>query len=493
MRLILILLFCFLTGPTIGQGLNNLWMMGHGNWAPIPYGGTDIDFKTGTDDIHFKQREIEFGRTAANITNAQGNLLFATNGIYIADSTGSQMQNGDGLNPGTWSQDQAIGGMQLPQAALIIPKPGDSAIYYLFHTTFDDSWVSATKLYQTTVDMRLNGGLGGVVSKNKVVVTDSLNPSQITAVKHANGRDWWVFCHRINSNGYYRLLVTPEGVSAPFLQNIGVSKARTYGQVVFSPDGSHFAFYDAYHGLDVMNFDRCTGLFSNPVHLNVNVTDSTWDGGVAFSANSQVLYVASVYTIYQYNLAQLNWPASQQIVATYDGWYEPGFPLVMETLFFKCLLAPDGKIYVSTGNGTRWLHVINNPTGLGATCNIIQHGVELPTYNFNALPNHPNYHLGALAGSPCDSLVSATAEPIKQISAQLYPNPNSGEFSLSFAPQSEQGQLHIYDVLGKLVHQEPIPQWSQLKRVSLPHLKQGVYHSRLVWKGKTGTARFVKQ
>jgi hypothetical protein len=55
-------------------------------------------------------------------------------------------------------------------------------------------------------------------------------------------------------------------------------------------------------------------------------------------------------------------------------------------------------------NGVRYLHVINNPDLPCPACNIEQHGVHLPTYNAASLPNFPNYRLGPLDGSPCDSL-----------------------------------------------------------------------------------------
>src|SRR5690606_24646343 len=119
MRTLLVFLLCFCFSCSFGQGLNNLWMMGYDNGFPIPYGGTDIDFNTGVANIYYKYRSMNFKRTAANITDAQGNLRFSTNGVYIADSTGEQMLNGDSLNPGTWTQQHAQygDGLALPQAA----------------------------------------------------------------------------------------------------------------------------------------------------------------------------------------------------------------------------------------------------------------------------------------------------------------------------------------------------------------------------------------
>ncbi|MBL0074056.1 MAG: hypothetical protein IPP34_20565 [Bacteroidetes bacterium] len=50
------------------------------------------------------------------------------------------------------------------------------------------------------VDLDLNGGLGSVILKNYPIISDTLNCGKITATRHANGRDWWVVCHRVNTN-----------------------------------------------------------------------------------------------------------------------------------------------------------------------------------------------------------------------------------------------------------------------------------------------------
>ena len=80
------------------QELNNLWMGGYdeeGNW-PEPWGGVDLDFVTGVRAVSTVNREISFFRTNANITDSAGNLLFSTNGAYLANATGVQMQGGGG-------------------------------------------------------------------------------------------------------------------------------------------------------------------------------------------------------------------------------------------------------------------------------------------------------------------------------------------------------------------------------------------------------------
>ena len=60
-----------------------------------------------TSEIDFKNRPVEstirdgglwYDRTNASICDAEGNLLFYTNGCQVADSTHQIMPNGDSLN-----------------------------------------------------------------------------------------------------------------------------------------------------------------------------------------------------------------------------------------------------------------------------------------------------------------------------------------------------------------------------------------------------------
>lgn len=53
---------------------------------------------------------------------------------------------------------------------------------------------------------------------------------------------------------------------------------------------------------------------------------------------------------------------------------------------------------------TPYLHVINNPDLPGDNCDVCQHCVALPSWNSFSMPNFPNYRLGYLEGSPCDTL-----------------------------------------------------------------------------------------
>jgi hypothetical protein len=474
------------------QGRNNLWMFGYASWAGLPYGGTNLEFNSDTVGINYVNREMSFNRTAANISNIPGSLLFATNGYYIADANGDTLLNGTGLNPSTYTA-QFPEGLNLSQSDLILPKPDSPNIYYLFHGTYDHPpYGTAQYLYLSVIDMTLNGGLGAVVSKNQVLIDDLLNMGKITAVRHANGRDWWVFCHKVDTNTFYRLLVTPEGVGFPETQDIGTVRPNDLGQVCFSPDGSKFAYYwgDG-SDLDIFDFDRCTGLFFNPVHIAID--DYNQMGGVAFSPSSQFLYVSSVLDVYQYDVTVADVESSMVHIALWDSTYSPSPPFA--TLFDIAQLAQDGKIYIATGNSTFKLHVIDHPDLPGFACGMVQHGITLPTYNSNSLPNHPNYFLGPVDGSVCDSLGINTLTPTLsqgEGAVRAFPNPSGdGRFVLRYPANYAVGWLEVRNLAGQVVLRERIPQWSTVHAVELEGHAAGMYQCSLRWGLETINTRVI--
>ena len=81
------------------QGISNWWYLGYGSYWGPPFGHTTIDFSSGSSIFADDSLEMDISRTAANISDASGNLLFYTNGYYIADATHDTMMNGNGISP----------------------------------------------------------------------------------------------------------------------------------------------------------------------------------------------------------------------------------------------------------------------------------------------------------------------------------------------------------------------------------------------------------
>lgn len=443
-RLILILVMLPLF--SFSQGIDNLWMMGYENFSGPPFGGINLDFSSGAPVISYHLRQINYGDISVTICDSTGNFLFTTNGVYLTNSTGDTMLNGSGLSPSYYTTAVADYGLYVPQTALAIPDPASPTKYYLFHNTVDDSVAYAYKMYYSKIDMSLDGGLGAVTNKNVVLINDTLVPGRLTATRHGNGRDWWVVFHQAHTNRYYIYIVDPSGVHLHSTQNIGVNMVFDKGQFCFSPDGSRFAQYGASNDLDIMDFDRCNGVLSNCVHISIN--DSAVGAGIAFSPNSSVLYATSTSYVYQFDLTASNISSTKATVAVWDTFYSPSPPFA--TTFYLEQLAPDGKIYISCTNGTLDIHSIDNPDSLGMACNVCQHCVHLPAYDGFTIPNMPNYHLGSLAGSQCDTL-TAGVEAIsdKNMSVNLFPNPAREKLYASFTLDETPTQWKIYNAIGE--------------------------------------------
>jgi hypothetical protein len=490
MKIIFALSLCLSISITNGQGLDNIWMFGYDNPSPqggtwgFPWGGTNVDFNTGTPTNSYVVRSLDFYQTNSCISDSAGNLLFATNGNYVANAVDDTMSNGEDLNPGWYATQQFGTGLSIPQATLIIAKPGTDSIYYLFHTTIDSlvgtySNPVSLHFYVTTINIKANNGLGEVLSKNVSLLEDTFNLGKISACKHANGRDWWVVCHKAYSKIFIKFLITPSGISTPYFQSIGKVRPPDNGQVCFSPDGSKFAYYFSLIGAEqgaaqIFDFDRCTGSFSN--YYNLDISDSAWGAcGVAFSPNSNLLYVLTGLHAYQFDLTATNINSTKYLVAEWDSFYSPpGYPFA--TTFNKAQLAADGKIYCSSSNSSLFLHAINNPDIIGSGCNINQHSYPVSTYMWAGLPNYPNYRLGPLPGSACDSLTGINNEA-STIIFQVYPNPVTDHFTISYSlPSNEKGSLYLTNSLGQVILTEPLSPFTTSTVIDISNIATGIYN-----------------
>jgi PKD domain len=409
-RSIFFLLLGLMARSLPAQQHDNIWMFGYGGGSESPNndkgGITFLNFAAPTLKVTDNQEiEMSFYETNASVCDSIGRLLFYTEGRYVEDASFQIMKNGLGLNPPS----PVNRGLLIPQAALILPFPGRKSQYMLFsiETKYIDwpGWyVQGAGIFYSIVDMKQNNGLGEVVLKKQPLIVDTLEYGKLTAVKHANGRDWWLLSNESNTNRFYHALLSPKGIQLLNQQTIGKAVHFGLGQSLFSPDGHFFVTsngIDQSTGtfIDIYRFDRCSGLLSD--HTVINYKDNAWTMGAAISSNSRYLYIPSYNFIYQYDLWAADIEQSRQVVAEYDGFESPkGFA----ARFYLAQLAPDGKIYIATSNGTDYLHVIEEPDQPGLACKVVQHGLNLPTYNALSMPNFPNFRLGPLDGSPCDTL-----------------------------------------------------------------------------------------
>ena len=489
-----IFLILFIDQYSHAQNRANIWELSYSDTIAIP--NSQINFNSGKADTSSVYRPMAFWNTDASICDSNGNLLFYTNGLYIGNKKFDTLLNSVNFNPGWATTFYEPYGLAACQGAFIIPFPGHSNQYYIFYITGEEFFgnnqtqLQPFHLSYSLIDMALDNGLGGIDTnkKNLYAIQDTLTWGRLTGVKHANGRDWWVIIHRYYSNKYYKLLVTPDSIYGPYSQNIGsVVTTDIGGQATFSPDGSKFAMISPNYTLDYMNFDRCSGDFFNSQIINVPYADSNQTIGCSFSPNSRFLYVSSLYTLWQYDTWATDIASSAIKIAVYDSFVVQKVPV----LFFMHQLAPDGKIYLGTWNGMEYLHVINSPDSLGIACDFTQHSFIIPYYNFT-VPSFPNYDLGALIGSPCDTL-----NGIKQVAANttqlsIYPNPAFNQLNITYNI-SQQSTLELFDVLGREIMRLTLYPYFKSRIIDVTDLTAGIYELRLITGNEETVKKFVKE
>jgi len=462
------------------------------------YNGTLLSFNSFPPALAWFDIPFALDATSA-ISDSSGNLLFYTNGCDIANRNHKVMANGDEINKGGLAYEQdCLGsisstgynyGYSTHKGALILPWPGQPQRYALFHLHKPDhvSRQFIQNLKYTVIDMSLDFGLGAVTEKNHQVFSDTFC-DMLTALRHANGRDWWLVLPKYNTGRYYTFLFSPEGISAPVLHDAGspITQEGFGVQATFSPNGKKYANMTYYDGLQVFNFDRCTGNIELVLKTREFNFGHSHACGAAFSPGSRFLYVTAGHSLYQYDMQSENLASSQRLVGEYDGYSNP-----LPTNFYQMMLAPDGKIYMTTSNGSKYLHAIHHPDSLGLACDFEQRAVQLMGYHAFSPPNFPHFRLYDLPGSPCDTLGingpqppedTLPAPPACATEFHLWPNPASHEVLLEL-PACASGSIQVLDVMSCWV-QDIIVQGGGSVMFDVSGYQPGVYF--ICWQGEGG-------
>ncbi len=478
----MILIFCACSLQLFSQGLSNLWMMGYESSSGLPFGGTNIDFDNGGLPYYI-YRNMPFGESNCVITDKNDSVLFYSNDYYIANRLDDTLFNSNHLNSGSYySPNWITYGMPLINGITALPVINDSTKYLLLHEGLQPTlpgYYSSLGLNYSVLDMQVDSGHGGLSIKDSLLINDTLFNGNISFIKHGNGRDWWMLLHRSHSDVYYKILYTVNGFDTIMQQSIGsILQYGSDGQSGFSPDGARFALVDE-NLVEVFNFNRCDGMLSNPISFSIN--EPPFINGLTFSPNSKLLYVTTYDKIRQYNLDSANVAATENIVAQWDSFYSPSPPFA--TFFGFCKITPFNTIYISTVNGTDYLHVINNPNDTGVSCNVIQHGLHLPTYNGNTIAQYPNYFMGPMTGSICDSLGLGIDGNIysKNLNLRVNPNPAQNSFYLNYElPTGKDATLYVYSTLGKIVAKQRLYSVNKYLQIHCDTWQQGMYYIKVV-------------
>ncbi|MBP6185261.1 MAG: PKD domain-containing protein [Saprospiraceae bacterium] len=391
-----------------GQKHEYIWTMGHKTSAVVDTtsrGGfiqfdfnhdpplIDFDYVLNSDTSFL----IYFDLNSLAMCDSSGILQFFSPGGYIYNHIYKKMEGGEWI----LSPSAVTGGTQ---QMLSIPMPGKPYRYFLMQDSVAYYWVnSKTKVavrdvYYSIIDMSENNGAGKVIDTWLDPDVDTMEVGRMTAVKHGNGRDWWVV-NKAYENKFYIYLLDHNGFHLSHIQTMGEEFVAGTGWQMFTPDGSKLIRYVATiegNRLFIVDFDRCNGVFGA---YKYKIYTPWKFGGCAVSPSGRYLYRIYNDALYQHDLWAPDPFATWSKIAEYDGFVD-----IFPTYPYVGALAPDGKIYWNSRNGSIYFHVIEDPDLPGKLCNYKQHAVDFGVSISITMPNYPNYRLGPLDGSPCDTL-----------------------------------------------------------------------------------------
>ena len=496
----LFLILAFLLGnhkTAVGQinaaKHDNVWIFGFGSW-----GHSFMSFEADSlKIIKKKPAVIDLGDPSIMMSDKNGQLLFYTNGVTILNRNNSVMKNGKRINPGKFIDKNGwtMEGLPVNQSCLGLSFPGNDSIYYIVHQDLWDTLIDGERrnfapFYYSKINMSEDNGFGEVVQLNNSINKDSVSAGNLTACRHANGRDWWIvqkLPYQQVSNAY---LVTEDTIL--FMHKIAntptVKSREPYGQSFYSQNGTKYfsvscpvigqaAFFDIY------DFDRCTGTMSNNNRIIFTNNYGNLVIGGAISPSGKYLYVTRYNQILQFDLEAADISSSVDTVAVFDGFKSPttGCP----TTFHLAQLGPDGKIYISCGPCTsEYLTVISSPDKRGKECGVKQHSVNLIAANLFMIPNIPNYRLGPLKGSPCDTITVATKElSSADYGLKIFPNPAAEQIQIDITlpnyDPTTKTEVILVDLSGEIVQRYIMPDFAYLATLDISKLPSGVYGVQL--------------
>jgi gliding motility-associated-like protein len=361
------------------------------NWY-FGYGaGMQFNLSNGTINV-VDDGQLSTNEGCSTISDKFGNLLFYSDGSTVWNRNHAIMQNGIGL----------FGDASSTQSAIIVPKPDDENIYYIF--TVDNSLDGVNYgLNYSIVDISLDGGLGAVVTKNINLLP--ICSEKISAVlKDCVTKSIWVITFASASgnsafyNSFHAFEVNNLGVSnTAVVSTFGINVTDIRGYLKLSPDGLKLANANAQNGLYLYDFDVNTGIVSNQMPLSISsINDKPY--GIEFSPDSRFLYVNSSNDYFnQSNPAQNNNPANHASVLTQFDVTQANVQATEITLDERTnyrsglQLGPDGKIYRALSStyqiGLPYLGVINDPNAQGLACNYQHNAISLaPNNSSQGLP-----------------------------------------------------------------------------------------------------------
>jgi uncharacterized repeat protein (TIGR01451 family) len=296
------------------------------------------------------------------MSDANGKLLFYSDGITVWNGNHAVMPNGTGLS----------GSNDAAQSGIIIPYPGQAGKYIAFTIGQYNSTYSTLKY--SVIDMTLDGGLGDVVAAQKNIPLtghSGMSGENVVTVKKADGSGYWLVSagrYTTSSPTFHINVweVTGAGVNTACLASYPLPNTTTLdrgteGYFRFSADGRHFA-YPTFDEKQIFfgEFDPATGTFPT-----IKAMSAYKCYGLDFNPDGDLLYAMEInpYTVHCYKFADL--------LASSNPGAMPHYTIPTSVTALPLQLGPDGRMY-STINSSPDMLVIDNINDYGkATAHVV--------------------------------------------------------------------------------------------------------------------------
>ena len=282
----------------------------------------------------------------------------------------------------------------------------------------------------------------------------------------------------------------------------------------FSKTGEHL-FSVSYKGvIERFDFDRCTGILSNTHTYSGLGTQYNQYWGFEVSLDESKIYTSLIYQtanqdssfLLQFDLNATNFLASVDTLGVFVA--PPSAGLLQR--------GPDDKIYLSvtwtgpdscfdylycygTVNVTNSnISVVNYPDSLGASCSFQPFSFNLGGHKaYFGLPNNPNYELGHLVGSPCDTLTVGVNELISTKSnLMIFYDPQlQTAFVNAKGLKGHKYVLQVISLAGQIVLEETgnLDSEYYTRDLVMSGYASGLYLLNFSTEKETLTSKFVKE
>ncbi len=487
------------------------------------------------DDISYVvspgQSLIHFETGVLAMSDAAGELQFYTNGNVVVSRNHNIMQGGKGFNEGSpfddflsdpWGLDpDTVYNTEYAQYAYqLIPDPYDGQVYYMVHGFVTYGGVGCSmfrmpKMQISKIDMSANGGKGRVVYKNRYFDEWSSGGYGMALVRHGNGRDWWVVRQQYDGLAYHATQLHRDSVVQVVESGIPelstdwfncIDSFVTNGNLLdVSPDGSMLLDNYGVGRAKLLSFDRCSGEVSLVDTFATGITPLVLAEGdlvdayiqtFGFSPSGRYLYGAGWAEFAQWDLQAPNIAASKVKLGGVP-WALNDDQTLMEGIPFGAATfahGPDGKIYNFQNSAH---NVIEHPDEQGEASGLCLAadnapvsclGPDVPYYLFSG--RHPNFRLGPLTGSGCDTILSSTKQPVAGSGYGVTASPTvaSGQVEVAISLPGYGGhvtaEVQVVDMLGRVLHRHSFPPYAYVHTLDVSGWPAGLYNVVLLEGGR---------